>query len=349
MKNNAELMAWAESNHIPIALYGAGKYGKIALANMKIKYPKIHIACFIDDDLDRNDKSVEGIQVVSIKEAIETIHGGIIYISNYYVVETLKRLENADMDLSKVIFDNEMLIEPIEMKYIKSKNVELSKVYDWLQDYESKIIYRTIVESRFTQNIDLLSRTCHDGQYFPMDIFTFSDREVFVDGGAFDGDTIDSFRRITNDEFKYIYAFEPDVYNYKRLTKKHQDNRIRLFNMGLYDSNGIVAFLSGKGGSSQVIDESDDSIRTCCFDDLELPAKDVTFIKMDIEGSEIKALYGMEKLICRCKPKLAICIYHKFQDIWEIPLYIKYLVPEYKLYIRNYTTYLDEIVLYATI
>ena len=64
---------------------------------------------------------------------------------------------------------------------------------------------------------------------------------------------------------------------------------------------------------------------------------------------ELKALKGMEQTILKYKPKLAICIYHKFEDLWELPLYIKKLVPEYKLYIRNYTTYLDEIVLYATI
>ncbi len=70
---------------------------------------------------------------------------------------------------------------------------------------------------------------------------------------------------------------------------------------------------------------------------------------MDIEGAELNALYGMEQTIKRCKPKLAICIYHKFEDLWELPLYIRKLVPEYKLYIRNYTTYLDEIVLYAVL
>ena len=70
---------------------------------------------------------------------------------------------------------------------------------------------------------------------------------------------------------------------------------------------------------------------------------------MDIEGSELKALEGMKQTIKKYKPKLAICIYHKFEDLWELPLYIKKLVPEYQLYIRNYTSYLDEIVLYAAI
>ena len=73
----------------------------------------------------------------------------------------------------------------------------------------------------------------------------------------------------------------------------------------------------------------------------------VTFIKMDIEGSELKALHGAEKTIMRDKPKLAISIYHKLEDILDIPAYIHHLVPEYKFYIRHYSLNAAETILYA--
>lgn len=88
-------------------------------------------------------------------------------------------------------------------------------------------------------------------------------------------------------------------------------------------------------------------IKVCGFDRLDVPDRKVSFVKMDIEGSELNALRGMAETISRYRPALAICIYHKFEDLWEIPLFIHQLVPQYQLYIRNYTTYLDEIVLYA--
>ena len=75
----------------------------------------------------------------------------------------------------------------------------------------------------------------------------------------------------------------------------------------------------------------------------------ITFLKMDIEGSELKALHGARKIIQRDKPKLAICVYHKPEDIIEIPLYINSLVPEYKFYMRHYGYTPANTVLYAII
>ena len=75
----------------------------------------------------------------------------------------------------------------------------------------------------------------------------------------------------------------------------------------------------------------------------------VTFIKMDVEGSELKALEGAKNTIIRKHPRLAICIYHKAMDVIEIPSYILSLVPEYKFYIRHYNSHMWETVLYAEV
>ena len=68
---------------------------------------------------------------------------------------------------------------------------------------------------------------------------------------------------------------------------------------------------------------------------------------MDIEGSELAALRGARQCILENKPKLAVCLYHKPQDMWEIPLMIKEMLPEYKIYIRHHTDLLNETVCYA--
>lgn len=75
----------------------------------------------------------------------------------------------------------------------------------------------------------------------------------------------------------------------------------------------------------------------------------VTLIKMDIEGSEQAALRGAVNVIKRDKPRLAICIYHTFEDLYEIPFMIKDMVPEYKIYIRHHAYSHCETVVYATL
>lgn len=72
-------------------------------------------------------------------------------------------------------------------------------------------------------------------------------------------------------------------------------------------------------------------------------------IKMDVEGAELESLKGARETILRNRPKLAICIYHKPEDMTEIPLYIKSLVPEYKFFVRHHSNYFAETVLYAIV
>ncbi len=93
--------------------------------------------------------------------------------------------------------------------------------------------------------------------------------------------------------------------------------------------------------------DGEDSIEVVALD--SVIKEKVTFIKMDIEGSELKALQGGRNLIRTYMPKLAISIYHKWEDLIDIPVYIHELAPEYKLFIRHYFYSPAETVLYATI
>lgn len=76
-------------------------------------------------------------------------------------------------------------------------------------------------------------------------------------------------------------------------------------------------------------------------------SRKVTFIKMDIEGAELKALYGAANTIKTWHPKLAVCVYHKPEDLITIPQYIKSIYPMYRLYLRSYSPSGVETVLYA--
>lgn len=332
-----------------VALYGAGKYGKIALENIKKYLPQLEIVCFLDDNKVRNDHDIAGLRVTTLDELMEQDESFNILITNYYVTSVLEKIENKGFDINKIFFWGELLIEDVEERVFHENKKHLQKVYCCLEDYLSKMLLQSMVTARFSKNIDLFSLSREGEQYFPENIFKLNEEEVFVDAGAYDGDTIEAFLAHTKQRYKYIYAFEPDNTNYESLLCRNYKKNIKIFHAGLYSETKEISFSANKGGSSRIEGEGNGNVQVLKFDDLELPEKNITFIKMDIEGSELEALQGMEKSIKKYRPKLAVCIYHKFEDLWKIPLYIKSLVPQYKLYIRNYTAYMDEVVLYAVV
>ncbi len=105
-------------------------------------------------------------------------------------------------------------------------------------------------------------------------------------------------------------------------------------------------FDQGASSASKITPSGKVEIPVTTLDNI-LKNRPVTFIKMDIEGGEIDALNGSRNIINEQKPVLAICVYHKFNDIFDIPLLIKSFGINYKYYLRHYSNYVSETVLYA--
>ena len=187
-------------------------------------------------------------------------------------------------------------------------------------------------------------------QYFE-DFIQYNEGEVFVDAGVLDLHTSLRFaqeckkRHISN--YK-VYAFEPDAKSYERCTaikEQHPEIDIILVNKGLWSSDTTLYFQTTGEGNAKVASEGSDRIEVVSLD--SYIKEKVTFIKMDIEGAELEALKGCQNTIKKYRPKLAICIYHKKEDIIEIPGYIMSLVPDYHFYLRHYSSGFAETVLYA--
>lgn len=184
-------------------------------------------------------------------------------------------------------------------------------------------------------------------QYFDSDIVKVSSKEVLIDGGAFDGGDTIRFMNWCGSNYCESYLMEPDHSNCiktKELLAKYEN--IEVMEYGLWKNTGVLRFASGDQENSSVSDSGDIEINTISIDEIRTKSP-ITFIKMDIEGSEGMALDGAINTIKKNKPKLAICVYHKPEDILEIPLKILDMVPEYKLYLRHYSYVDTETVLYA--
>lgn len=181
-------------------------------------------------------------------------------------------------------------------------------------------------------------------QYF--DVFGPQKDEVYIDAGTFDGTTVSWFEEWTENSYKKIYALEPlpDMFEYIKGLFNGKNN-VELCNCAAWDKEEVLFFTDNSSGSS-VKEDGSLQVHGMAIDDIVKDEK-VTYIKMDIEGSELKALEGAKKTIQKNKPRLAICIYHKPLDVIELPEYLLKLVPEYKFYIRHYCTNHWETVLYA--
>lgn len=191
----------------------------------------------------------------------------------------------------------------------------------------------------------------YNEQYFGPDFIHYEAEEVFVDAGCFDLCSSLDLREKCG-KLRKVYAFEPDPENYKvcvRNKEKYHFPEAEILPYGAWSEMKTLYFEAGGLGSSRVSNGGNTSIQVKSIDEVVRDNEKVTFIKMDIEGSELEALKGARRTIQRDKPKLAICIYHKPEDMTEIPLYIKSLVPEYKLYVRHHSNCFTETVLYAVL
>jgi len=185
-----------------------------------------------------------------------------------------------------------------------------------------------------------------NAQYF--DFFEYDKNKVesFVDAGVFDGSSSYFFAAWCQGNYRKIWGFEPNQKNYELASKKLKNlGNVIMLQKGLSDM-GVESFNAMGTWDSFIAEKGNSTIQTIDLD-TALKGEEVTFIKMDIEGAEYSALCGAKEILLTQKLKLAICVYHKAEDIIDIPELILSINPEYKLALRHYSTEHGETLLYA--
>jgi FkbM family methyltransferase len=171
--------------------------------------------------------------------------------------------------------------------------------------------------------------------------------DTIIDGGAFDGDTAELFLE-NQPDLKALYLFEPSSANMiKAKDRLKSIEKVEFYEFGLSDKTETVSFSDGHGETNAISADGNALIKTVTIDDV-FEGGPVNFIKLDIEGAELRALRGAQKTILRDHPTLAICVYHNARDFWEIPKFVLGLRNDYKLNLRHYTEGWSETVMYFT-
>jgi FkbM family methyltransferase len=220
-----------------------------------------------------------------------------------------------------------------------------------MADEPSRRAFLAHVAWRLFHDFGALPAPVDGPQYFPDALIRPDPGEVFVDCGAFDGDTLADFLAVRGDSFARYHALEPDPASFARLASAVARlpagvaRRVLPRALAVGASRGMVR-CEASGLSSSAVGRGEAEVECVPLDGL-LEGEVPTTIKLDVEGAEADALAGARRLIAGHAPVLAVCVYHRPADLWELPLLIHRLRPDYRLFLRPYREEVWELVCYA--
>jgi FkbM family methyltransferase len=215
---------------------------------------------------------------------------------------------------------------------------DVRRAFELWEDDASRQEFVAQIRWRLHLDFDGLPRPVKHEIYFPSDLVSVEDDEVFVDCGAFDGDTMASFLRDRGDAFGRFIAFEADPANFEKLRgsvsklPSSLQQKIVISPLAVGARREKVRF-AATGTESSAVGQGTLEIDCAPLDDI-VTDTNPTWIKMDIEGSEPDALIGARNIITSHSPTLAICVYHQQNHVWRIPLLMSDMSSEYRLFLR---------------
>ncbi len=337
---------------LKFALYGFGVLGK-KVFNFLSSYKKESIVIIENDSRVQDGVDIQSLDSACLSEDFvivicvwnekidlaELYHDIRLHFPNNHIIFASELTNHFSFDHFWFISRNNLNVN--SSKINQAKNL--------FRDARSRSLFDFLLNLRTTN--DFTIQTVIDGnQYFPNDILEFSAQvheEVFCDLGAFIGDTLNEIK--CRGGVKYYCGFEPDKQNYSLLkaSTENIDFDFEIFNLGSYSRSGEIGFHSNLKESSCIdLYCTDYTIQVVKLDEFNFKYMPTVF-KMDIEGAEFDTLIGMSQIIKKYKPKLMICLYHKKDDFWRIPLYIRNLRGDYKMSLRQHAMNGLETVLYC--
>ncbi len=328
-----ELWSRLKNTDKPIVLYGTGNGADKIIR--RLERDNVRISGVFSSDGFKKNKVFAGHTVCDYATLKEKLGNMVILVAfgsdRTEVIDNIERLsKESELYVPDVpvygeeIFDRDFAVSHIE---------KLKSVYDMLADDTSKQVFESIIRFKLSGRPEYLFG-CESERNEDNEILSLGKNESFLDLGAFTGDTIEEFIGITGGIYKKITAVEPDSRNFKRLCKNTEVlKNISCINSAVNDSQGSI-FISKQHGRG--MSENAKTVEIPCTTiDALCTEMTPTYIKMDIEGAECAAVCGGEKTISAFRPKMRIACYHRSSDIFEIPLLVKKIVPDYKIFIRH--------------
>jgi FkbM family methyltransferase len=314
---------------------------------------------FADNDSSKIGTEVGGLPVISPDEVVTRVGGpALIVVTVYNCVPILRQLSRMGLggityaQLGWALGGPLVPYCGIQMPHLLWDHLaQIRHVGTIWADEKSRQEY--LGQLRWSLTLDPLLLPPHDDPadtYFDPEVVRWGADEVFLDCGAFDGDSIQAFIERCP-RYKKAIALEPDPQNRSNFLKRFggekaiRDKRIELLPYAVSDKREWLTF-SATGTAGSAFGGDGMSVEAVSIDSMASHCSP-SFIKMDIEGAEPEALRGASRLMQDRVPSIAACLYHDRKHLWEIPLLIKAAQPSYQLFLRRYADECWETLCYA--
>lgn len=334
-------------------LFGGGLMGSLAASILKDEF-EIKAVC--DNSEKKQDLLIEGLPCISPQRLND-------YKNPFVFISTVKYY----LDIHEQLTAMGIRHCSLDAYVVQQHLAEFETVFQMLDD-ESQRVYAGILLCRISGNISDAEQYCCDNQYFCLPKFRYihNEKGAFVDCGAFVGDTLEEMVKRSLGTAPKLYAFEPSERAFGALKKRTsflcdiwaiEPERIICEKAGVGEKRGYLSFreyttdLTGMSFTDMDTSTKNAGAEIVDLDSYfaEKQENNISFIKADIEGSEWTMLQGAKGTIQRCKPKLAISIYHNIFDFFRIQQYLKELVPEYHFHVCHHSNTDIETILYCHI
>jgi FkbM family methyltransferase len=338
-------------------IYGAGARGRETLSILRAR--GCDVAAFIDRSA---TGQIDGVPVVSVVDpALAALAQdgcpAIVAVFNPGAdpLPIHDQLENAGFRTVIGVVEARQRLAADDAYWLAStaamtpSAADAAWLFEKLADDLSRATFLEAIALRRTRRPEFLRSVTPGDQYFPSGVPIPRTGVRFVDGGAFDGDTIANLIE-AGFVFDGIAAFEPDPASYAALssylTKQSPCGEISVWPCGLDERTRQLEFAATGLVTSKASAVGSIMIQAVRFD-TALPNFCPTYVKLDTEGAEAAALRGMKCSIQTSRPAIATSLYHRPADLWELPLLIQEILPEAHFYLRAHAFNGFELVLYV--
>lgn len=340
------------SPHTPAYIYGYGVYGRDLLH--RLRQSGARVEGFIDRNkagenaVETNTAILHPEDIGRLPIIIQSINNPIFNVGEVNQ-SLLGKCEHLLNPLQALWWGGAELLWSAQPSHYLPHLDAIVACADRMQT-DSKEVYAGIWHDRLTGSFSTMNRAAGN-PYFPLDVPGIPRQMVLIDCGAYDGDVArDAIR--TGHELKGLVAFEPDPANFARLlhwidTSRHQLGATIALPAAVGEFNSILCFESGLSTSSHLSEQGAARVPCVRLDDV-LVHHPADYIKLDVEGAEGAALRGAARTICTQRPALAVSIYHRPNDLFELPALIDSICGGYEFRLRLHALAGIDMVLYAT-